>query len=136
LGAVGVVGCADDDGGFDQEALRAGFDAAVAAAAVSDVDGPDEATSKDVRYLTGTGRVDGDVDAAIEQVTSGLWAEGWEVSDLQPAGDGIAVVARDGNVAVQFAAFPRVGTNDAPEGRTFVQVQVAPIDAGFDWTPE
>jgi len=113
--------------------MRAGFDAAVAAVAASGVDGPDETTSKDV---TGSGLVDSDVDAAVEQVASGLRAEGWEVTDPQPAGDGTAVVASDGNVAVQFAAFSRVGTNDAPEGMTIVQLQVAPVDAGFDWTPE
>jgi len=116
--------------------MRAGFDAAVAAVAASGVDGPDETTSKDVTYLTGSGLVDSDVDAAVEQVASGLRAEGWEVTDPQPAGDGTAVVASDGNVAVQFAAFSRVGTNDAPEGMTIVQLQVAPVDAGFDWTPE
>ena len=86
---LAVAGCGD--GGSDSDVLRAGFDAAVDAAGVNDVDGPNETTSKDVSYLTGSGFVDGDPDIAVEQVAAGLRDDGWDVSEPTPVGEGMTV---------------------------------------------
>lgn len=76
--------------GADPDEVRAAFVAAVDAAAVGDVDGPNVTTSKDVSYLTGSGVVDGDPESAAEQVASGLRDDGWDVSEPAPAAAGLA----------------------------------------------
>lgn len=132
LAVVAFAGC--DDGDADTDALRAGFDAAVEAADVDEVDGPNETTSKDVSYLTGSGLIDGDPASAVEQVAAGLRDDGWDVSEPTPAGEGMAVVANDGTVAVQVGVYTTVGVNAAPEGSVIAQIQVAEVGAGLAWT--
>jgi hypothetical protein len=129
--ALFVAGCSDGDTGSDE--LRAGFDAAVTAAAASDVDGPNETTSKDVSYLTGSALVDGEPEVAAEQVAAGLRDDGWEVSEPAPLDEGMTVVANDGDVVVQVSVYTQVGTNTAPDGSAIAQIRVASVDSGLAW---
>ena len=134
LAVVAVSGCGDDSS--DSDEVRAAFLAAVEAADVGDVDGPNVTTSKDVSYLTGSGVVDGDPESAAEQVASGLRDDGWDVSVPAPAGggEGMTVVANDGNVVVQISVYTQVGVNIAPQGTVLAQIRAAPADAGLAWT--
>jgi len=134
VAVVAVAGCGDDSS--DSDEVRAAFVAAVDAAAVGDVDGPNVTTSKDVSYLTGSGVVDGDPASAAEQVASGLRDDGWDVSEPAPAGggDGMTVVANDGNIVVQISLYTKVGVNTAPQGTVLAQIRAAPADAGLAWT--
>ncbi|HSL74451.1 MAG TPA: hypothetical protein VK853_08285 [Ilumatobacteraceae bacterium] len=129
---MAVAGCGDKN--FDSEEVRAAFVAAVGAAAVRDVDGPNVTTSKDVSYLTGSGVVDGNPESAAEQVASGLRDDGWDVSEPAPIGEGMTVVASDGNVVVQISVYTQVGVNIAPQGTVLAQIRAAPADAGLAWT--
>jgi hypothetical protein len=132
--AVVAAGC-EHAGSADRDALVAGFDAAVEAADAIDVDGPNETTSKDVTYFTGSGLTEGDVETALARAVSGLLALGMEVGDPTPVEQGAVVAAHDDTIAVQIAVFPRAGVIDAPEGMSIVQIGVASVDAGLAWTP-
>jgi hypothetical protein len=134
VAVAAVAGCGDE--GSDPDEVRAAFVAAVDAAAVGDVDGPNVTTSKDVSYLTGSGVVDGDPESAAEQVASGLRDDGWDVSEPAPAGggNGMTVVANDGNVVIQISLYTKVGVNTAPQGAVLAQIRAAPADAGLAWT--
>ena len=134
VAVAAVAGCGDE--GPDPDEVRAAFVAAVDAAAVGDVDGPNLTTSKDVSYLTGSGLVDGHPESAAEQVASGLRDDGWDVSEPTPAGggDGMTVVANDGNVVIQISLYTKVGINNAPQGAVLAQIRAAPADAGLAWT--
>jgi hypothetical protein len=120
----------------DHDALIAGFDATVEAADVTDVDGPNETTSKDLTYITGSGLTEGDVQTALERAISGLRVIGMEVEDPTPVEQGAVVAAHDGTIAVRIGLYPRAGVNEAPEGMSIVQIAVASADAGLAWTPE
>jgi hypothetical protein len=133
LAVVAAAGCGDDSS--DSDEVRAAFLAAVEAAAVGDVDGPNVTTSKDVSYLTGSGVVDGDPESAAEQVASGLRDDGWDVSEPAPAAwGGMTVVANDGNVVVQISVYTQVGVNIAPQGTVLAQIRAAAADADLAWT--
>jgi hypothetical protein len=129
-----AAGCGDDESS-ELGVLVAGFDAAVEAVDASEVDGPNETTSKDLTYITGSGFIEGDVETALERVVSGLSADGMEVGDPSAVEDGAVVTAHDDTIAVQVAVFPRAGVVEAPAGMSIVQIQVAPLDAGLAWTP-
>ena len=132
VAVVAVAGCGDNSSDTDE--VRAAFVAAVDAAAVGDVDGPNVTTSKDVSYLTGSGVVDGDPESAAEQIASGLRNDGWDVSDPAPIGEGMTVVANDGDVVVQISVYTEVGVNIAPQGTVLAQIRAARADAGLAWT--
>lgn len=136
LMAVVAAGGCDDFDSADQDALIAGFDTAVEAVDATDVDGPNETTSKDLTYITGSGLTDGGVETALERAISGLLADGMEVGDPTPVQDGAVVAAHDDTIAVRIAVFPKAGLVEAPEGMSIVQISVAPADAGLAWTPE
>ena len=85
-------------------------------------------------YLTGSGVVDGNPESAAEQVASGLRDDGWDVSEPAPIGEGMTVVASDGNVVVQISVYTQVGVNIAPQGTVLAQIRAAPADAGLAWT--
>jgi hypothetical protein len=135
LSVTGGVGCSGDDAA-GREAMRAGFAAVAAAVDVDDLDGPNETTSKDVTYLTGSGLVEGDPDAAVDRAVSGLRAAGWEVSEVRPGGggDGLRVVASSRDVTTQIAVRSVAGLTEAPEGSSIIQIAVASSDAGLAWT--
>lgn len=135
-GALLIAAGCGDDGSSDQDALIAGFDAAVEAVGASEVDGPNETTSKDLTYITGSGLVEGDVDMALERAIDGLRADGMEVGTSTPVEEGAVVAAHDDTIAVQVGVYPRAGVNEAPAGMSIVQISVAPVDAGLAWTPE
>jgi hypothetical protein len=130
-----AAGC-EGAGSADQDELIAGFDDAVEAVVVTDVDGPNETTSKDLTYITGSGLTEGDVETALERALSGLRAIGMEVGDPTPVEQGAVVAAHDDTIAVQIGLYPRAGVNEAPEGMSIVQISVASADAGLAWTPE
>jgi hypothetical protein len=135
VAVLAAAGC-ERAGSADRDALIAGFDAAVEAVDATDVDGPNETTSKDLSYLTGSGLTEGDVEAALARAISGLHADGMEVGDPTPVEDGAVVAAHDDTIAVQIAVYPKTGLVEAPEGMSIVQISVAPADAGLAWTPE
>jgi hypothetical protein len=135
VAVLAAAGC-EGAGSSDQDALVAGFDAAVEAVGLTDVDGPNETTSKDLTYITGSGLTEGDVETALERAISGLRADGMEVGDPTPAGEGAVVAAHDDTIAVKVGLYPQAGVNEAPEGMSIVQISVAPRDAGLAWTPE
>lgn len=135
VAVVASAGCGGA-GSADQDALVAGFDAAVAVVQVTHVDGPTETTSKDLTYITGSGFTEGDVETALKRAISGLLANGMEVEDPTPVEEGAVVAAHDDTIAVQVGVYPRVGVNEAPEGTSIVQISVAPVGAGLAWTPQ
>jgi hypothetical protein len=132
---LAAAGC-ERSGSAEQGALIAGFNAAVEAVDATDVDGPNETTSKDLSYITGSGLTEGDVEAALERAISGLRADGMEVGDPTPIEHGAVVAAHDDTIAMQIAVYPKAGVVEAPDGMSIVQISVATADAGLAWTPE
>lgn len=135
VAVLAAAGC-EGAGNEDRDSLIAGFDAAGEAVDATDVDGPNETTSKDLTYITGSGFTEGDVETALERAISGLRADGMEVGDPTPIEEGAVVAAHDDAIAVQVAVFPKAGLVEASEGMSIVQISVAPVDVELAWTPE
>lgn len=133
---AGLAGC-DDDPDTARAGLEAAFDSVGDAAGATDLDGPNQTTSKDITYVTGTGVVTGSPDEASAALVVALEADGWDVGEPEASGGGVVVVAvtPDGAAAAQVGLYSTVGTNAAPAGSSILQIQVADIDAGLAWTP-
>lgn len=131
-----LSGCDDGESESGQAGLEIVFDTVVVASNATDVDGPDQTTSKDINYVTGTGLVAGTPDEASAAVAGSLEANGWDVSEPTPTEGGLIIVAvtADGDAAAQVSVYSAVGTKRAPAGSSILQVQVADADAGLDWT--
>ncbi len=95
----------------------------------TDVDGPNETTSKDLTYITGSGLTEGDVETALARAISGLHALGMEIGDPTSVEQGAVVAAH-------VAVFAQAGLSEAPEGMSVVQIGVASVDVDLAWAPE
>lgn len=125
-----VAGCTADDTSVERErAVQV-----VGLMEMTDVDGPNPTTSKDVEYWTAKGLADGDTATVMAGIRSRLVAAGFDVAEVEDlSDDGQVVGAWQDDVAVQAAVYARVGVNDAPLGRRWVQVGVASTNADLAW---
>lgn len=125
-----VAGCTADDTTVERERAVE----VVGLVEMTDVEGPNPTTSKDVEYWTATGLADGDTATVMAGIRSRLVAAGFDVAEVEDrSNDGQVVGAWQHDVAVQAAVYARVGVNDAPPGRRWVKVAVASTNADLAW---
>lgn len=101
---------------------------------------PKEVESKSVHYAATTGLAAGDVESLITSTRERMQRAGWSVITVEtldtsdsPAQKGGRVAATKDTLVAQVAIFDQVGINPAPDGFTWVQIQVANADEDLGW---